>query len=176
MHFAITMPIEKYDTEIDGEIFGMFSSYGHQPALFALIALCTPLLYDWEGDTPLMKRRVALRNIQDFTDTLKCKVKGVMVKDLLETLDPLRFYAHIKDESLEHFPLVKTVLSGDDNPFKLVVGARAAAWGLSYRGKLSTSGNVTKVSFGGKGQGMEVPPDLKLMHEILKEKMANDQK
>ena len=174
MIYATALPIEKYDVEVDGNRYGMYSNYGHLPALLALIAIGTPMMYDWEEGVPMMKRRVELTNVQVFLETLKCEVGGKTIKELLETLDPLGFYAAIENESLAHLPIVKEVLGGTDGLFKLVVGARAAGWALNYRGKLSTTGKVTKVSFGGKVQSIEVSPALKAMHIALKKEHTID--
>lgn len=166
MIYAITMAVEKYNMEVDGNSFGMYSSYGHLPALFALIAIGTPLLYDWEGELEATKRRVKLTNAEVFLETLRCEIKCRTVETLLKTLDPLAFYEYIKAESLVDLPLVKDAFGSNEEIFKFVVGARSAAWGLSYRGKLSTTGKVIKVSFGG---GMKIPADLQEMHNALKE-------
>lgn len=165
MIYATIKPIEEYDVTLDtGEVFGIHQSYGHIPPLLALIVLGTPLAYHYEGNKPKEKRQVTITNIDAFKTTLGEKIGSQFVETLLVKMNPLEFYEEISDFELSHLTVVQEIYSGDQAPFKAIVGARAAAWGLNYKGKISSEGNITKVSFGGSKTGMKVPEELVMLH------------
>jgi len=168
-------PIEEYDVTLDGGgVYGLYNSYGHLPSLLALIMVGSPIPYDYElGKKRKEKVQVSITRIDVFKDTLKEKIGEDTVEDLLKTLNPLEFYRRIESEDLNHLTIVKTVYIGEDETFKVIVGARAAAWGEKYKGKLKSIGKITKVIFGGK-TAVDIPTDLKIYNATLKEKMINE--
>ncbi len=170
--YAAMKPIEEYDVTLDsGNVFGLYNSYGHLPSLLALIMIGTPIPYDYEGDKPKGQRQVEIKNIDPLKDTLHEEIQGVTVEKLLKTLSPIEFYQAIENEDITHLTLVKEVFKGDAEPFKLVVGARAAVWGINYRGRVKSKGNVVKVSFG--DNSVNVPDDMIIFHEALSGRMTN---
>lgn len=170
--YAVMKPIEEYDVTLDsGNVFGLYNSYGHLPSLLALIMIGTPLPYDYEGDKPKEQRQVEIKNIDPLKITLHEEIQGATVEKLLKTLTPIEFYQAIEDEDIAHLTLVKEVFKGDDKPFKLVVGARAAVWGMNYRGKIKSDGNIVKVSFG--DNSVNVPDDMIILHEALLGRITN---
>ncbi len=164
--YAVTKPIEEYDVTLDsGHVFGLYKSYGHLPSLMALVMIGTPLPYDYEGNKPKGKRQVEIKKIEPLKATLLEEIGGVTVEDMLKSLSPIDFYKAIEDEDLRHLTLIKELFKGDDRPFKLVVGARAATWGMNYRGKLKSNKNVINVSFG--NNAVQVPRSMVILHEAL---------
>jgi hypothetical protein len=170
MIYAATKPIEEYDVMLEGCYYGLFASYGHNPELLAFIMAATPIPYDYEGDKPAGKRQVDFKNIDVFTTGLKELLDGRTVGHWLREKNPLELYELITTSAdTPHLSLVKDIFSGKREAFEYVVGARAAAWGLNFKGKMASEGNVTKVNFGGTKSTIKVPGKLVAYHQHLKE-------
>lgn len=178
MIYAAALPIQKYDVTLEsGNVFGLYSSYSHDPVLLALILIATPFGYDYEGRKNSAECRVEITNLEPFKLTLQTVIREKKIKDHLMSLNPLEFYNLINDltpEELQTIPLVADVYKDDPETLRLVVGARTAAWAATYRGRLDkVAGNVVHAAF---GRGIPVPENLKLYDRHLKEVTLNGSK
>lgn len=170
MIYAATKPIEEYDVHTDtGFTSGLYKNYGGEPALLALIMISSPLPYDYEGDKPELERQVMINNPEPLRESLNEVISGETIEHLLKTLTPLKFYEHLMaahEEELSGLPVVKNYFNGKVELFRNLVGARAAAWALDYKGKIATKGNVTQVNFG--KPTLNIPEHLIKFHNALK--------
>jgi len=174
MIYATIKSVKEYDVVMDsGNIYGLYQSYSHNPPLLALILIGTPIPYEYEGTMEPGKCQVVIKHIDVFKDTLEEIIGQYTISGLLKSLNPLEFYDKIKEYDLSELPIVKFVYHNDQDQFKVMVGARAAAWGLSYKGAVGHKGNVTAVQFGGSKQSLDVPEDLQVLHHTLLGRYAN---
>jgi len=172
--YATIKPIEEYNVTMpSGNVHGLHDSYGYNPALLALILIGTPLGYDYEGNKPPGSRQVIIKNIESLKESLNFKLGADTVRDLLKTLNPIEFYNFIGPYDLLELPLVKVAYLSDQKLFKHMVGARAAAWGMNYRGSVTTKGKITMASFGGHSS-IGVSAGLQEMDRVMREEYANE--
>jgi len=168
--YAATKPIEEYDVHTaEGFTSGLYKNYGGEPALLALIMIGSPLPYDYEGDKPEMERQVVFTNLEPMRHTLKTLLMGELIEDLLCTSTPMEFYELLMaapEDEIAGLPIVKNYYAGNVALFRSLVGARAAAWALDYKGKVATKGNMTQVNFG--KPTVAVPEHLAKFHQALK--------
>ncbi len=176
--YAAAKPIEKYDVTLEsGNTYGLYSTYGHYPPMLALIMITTPFGYDYEGGKDRGECRVVVTDVEPFIQTLEVEVGGKKIKDHLMSLNPLEFYTLINEltqEELQTIPIVTDAYKDDPETLRLVVGARAAAWAATYRGRINrVEGKVVQAAF---GRGIPVPENLKLYDRHLKEVTLNSSK
>ncbi len=169
--FATTIPLEMYTVEVDGEKYGLYESHGHDPALFALILLTSPVGYDYElmvKDPMEYKSRID--NIEPYTETLNCDVFGKKIRYMLEENDPLEMYYALQDrpDLVSVLPMVDGVFKGSVSHFLSMVGARAANWALERKGTVNkdrSRGKIIHIDFGKPS----IPETLVELNKTFKE-------
>lgn len=168
MIYATTKPIGKYNVTMpSGNVHGLENSYGHKPKLLAFILIALPVGYEYEGNKPPAARTVSVTHADVLEACLDFKLGVTTLGDKLSSSTPMEFYEWIKDLDLSELPVIKSLYRNNQETLKLVIGARAVAWKLNYKGVLGRKGNVIKVSFGGKVGG--IPPVLLQAHKKMME-------
>ena len=173
MIYASIKPIEEYDVRLEnGEVYGLYQSYGYRPDLLALVMLATPFPYDYEGDVLPLKRRVCLKDISSLEKSLPFEIDGRTLSVILKTLNPIEICKLLRLVDLTTLPMVVKFFDGDPKIVYDIVGARSAAWALSYRGKISTAGKIKRVAFGGAKTVFDILSEDLALHKVLQEKAS----
>ena len=130
MFYCITQPLEHYDTNQMGIKLGLWKSYQDRLAIFSLISLTTPLLYQWEDGSPVepLERIVRLEPEKELgmEQFLEGEVDGIQISRMLDLAkDPLEFFDKFRPgiiaSSLLH-PLYS------HSQIDLIMKARVLSW------------------------------------------------
>ena len=150
MIYCTTQELEKYSDTLDLEPVGLYTTYGHNPSLMNSVLLFTvsPFFYEEGTQLPVGERPAVVENDKLLTKTLDQKVKGKKVRAIVSKLSPLDIYSVFKDAEISHLKICKNYEHGS-KALRMVLGSRAVAWTLNYRGPLDSSGNkIVNVQFG----------------------------
>lgn len=131
MILCITQPIEEYGYKHElGVKVGIGEIYEENPALFSMLSIMSPILYQWEAGSPVPFNERAAR-LDDhlmrlYSDSLFYVVEGKLMSQWLSALDtPTSLYFHLDQFSLAGFPLLQFYDRGQLN---LVMRARCYSW------------------------------------------------
>ena len=128
--YCITQPLEKYNQKVSGFTVGLWNSYKDKPALFSLISLMSPLLYQWEKKSPVPTMEKIVRLTPE--DELACEryldtaVEGIRISNMLEIAkNPLDFFVRFRPELIataaRHYCYTPTQLD-------MILKARVLSW------------------------------------------------
>ena len=144
MIYCITQPLESYDDEFEVGSVGLVATYAHNPPLLNSIFLFSLLPFYFEPGTqlPVGERPAEVTKIQAFKDALGFE----NIQEMVSTETPVDIYQGLKNRDLEQFP-ISTIYPQGQRSVKTVLGARAAAWALNYRGIIRQKGNLVSAAF-----------------------------
>lgn len=128
--YCITQPLDKYDTMTMGVKVGIWKSYQDRPALFSLISLTTPILYQWEAGTMVepLERIVRLQPDKEegMVQMLESEIDGIRISQMLNVAkDPLEFFDRFRPEivaSAVRHPMYTS------SQMDMVIKARVLSW------------------------------------------------
>lgn len=142
MIYCITQPIEEYSREHDTGLFrtGIGTIVNEKPALFSLISIMSPVLYQWEAGSPMPmdERLVRLSDHIEilYLESLSFNVGGLTLTNWLYMLDsPVSLYMNLCQFSLDSFPLFRYY---NRSQLDMIMRARCRSWLLSRHMHLPT--------------------------------------
>ena len=133
MIYCITQPLDKYVIDFGAVTVGPWTDMGKDPILFAMASFFTPLLYQWEQDSPvpLMARNVDVN--ADVTAQLMATTRiplasGTTLKFILEnSMSPPHVATRLEAQNFWDAPLTiyKTYTK---EQLQMVFHARVLSW------------------------------------------------
>jgi hypothetical protein len=148
MIYALTQEPEKYNLGNTG----LYYNYGHDPHLFCLMSMTSPVFFLWEDlfeDLPTENRIVRLDLTQEeaYMKTLDQSIMDRPVRELMEHMSPREFSVFLKVTQPSHLELAK--IYGEPGITAMTMSAQIRAFQHEkfFRGKLTKKDNKTKVVF-----------------------------
>lgn len=132
MIYCTVQSLDKYSVErFGGRVrtgIGMIAE--EKPALFSLLSIASPLLYQWEPGSPVPEdsRAAALDDYLQrlYLETLTFSIGGVPITGWLSMLDsPVSFYLNLNSYSLAGMPLLDFY---NVDQVRLIMRARCRSW------------------------------------------------
>jgi hypothetical protein len=152
MIYALTQEPEKYNLGNTG----LYYNYGHDPHLFCLMSMTSPVFFLWEDlfeDLPTSSRvvRLDLKQEEAYIKTLEQEIGGRTVPELMEHMSPREFAEFLKVAQPLDLEVVKTfgLPKPEANLAALYMSThiRALQHEKFYRGKIYKEGNKTEIAF-----------------------------
>lgn len=155
MKYCVTKPPNEYVEVVNNREGGLFTSYGHDPALFNLLSRVATVVFMYEQGFESLATGTRVNRLhkeQLLWDTLDQSISGVTVQDILKSTTPQEMYDLFIKESPEHLKISE--LYGNFPRLLQVMNLRVLQYRKYHRGKIAV-GKVTKVQFSSDLTGEE---------------------